>query len=802
MKVSDMAKRGPVSRRGSKAFYEESVTMKRTFARHTWLRGAALVVAVIAGWRGSVLAATNDLPAAEASAAQAKAAEDAANTEWNSREMARSATREIARSERQKAQAALDAAAAAQEACKRLGAAAEAASKAAEAEAAPEQKAVRQQAAAQAEAEATAAKELLQQKLATLRTAAERLIADTTTANKATDELFVAEDSLRDKMCAARTAEREVLELKAQAAEQAKAPDALAARQSVNEVAALSAWEVQQWSAVQRNSGSELAEQSGEAARIAADIGALETEPQRKADLTQFAEKATAVKAAADHLIAEKNAAIDAAVAEVYLLRAAAMGGLKPLTPDRWDYAKARHLLVRAGLGGTPQEVEQLHAMGLYKAVDHLLEFHRQPYAAAPFDATPPPAADPLEGKLRCDFIKGQVAGARNGVERGQVGALRQWWLKRMVESPRPLQEKLTLFWHGHFATQDSVVQNSYTVYRQNMLFREHAAGNFGGLLYSIVHDPAMLRYLDNNRNVKGKPNENLAREILELFSMGVDQGYTEKDIVEAARALTGYTYDNATGSFRFDYAQHDTTDKTIFGCTGPWTGDDLVRLILEQPATSHFIAFKLHEFFAYHDPDPETVDHLATVLRTNGYELKPMLRNLFLSEEFYSEKAMGTQIKCPVQVVVGTLRDLGVKQLARYDGLDGAIRDMGQDLLEPPDVKGWRYGRTWISTGSLFSRYNSVADLIKAAPQPSGGGVDLVGVLETGGCNTPAEAVDYLVKACLDKPLADQARQELVATLATLPPRAEWNNRREEANQMLRQLLILILSTPEYQLT
>lgn len=178
------------------------------------------------------------------------------------------------------------------------------------------------------------------------------------------------------------------------------------------------------------------------------------------------------------------------------------------------------------------------------------------------------------------------------------------------------------------------------------------------------------------------------------------------------------------------------------------------------------------------------------------------MLRNLFLSEEFYSDRSRGTQIKCPVQLVVGTLHDLGVKKLARYDMLDHAIREMGQDLLEPPDVKGWRYGRTWISTSRLFLRYNLLADLIHNAPRPDGAGVDLVQVLESGGCNTPPEIVEYLAKTCLNAPLSAEERDTLVASLSQLPPRAEWGKRRDEANRTLRQLLILLLSTPEFQLT
>jgi uncharacterized protein (DUF1800 family) len=388
-------------------------------------------------------------------------------------------------------------------------------------------------------------------------------------------------------------------------------------------------------------------------------------------------------------------------------------------------------------------------------------------------------------------------------MESAQFGQLRQWWLKRMVESPRPLQEKLTLFWHGHFATQYSVVQNSYTTYRQNQLFREHAAGNFGGLLSGLVHDPAMIRYLDNNTNVKGHANENLAREIMELFAMGVDQGYTEKDIREGARALTGYNLDHHTGQFRFVASQHDDGPKTIFGKTGNFTGDDLVTLILEQPSTARFLAGKLFRYFAHEGPSPETIDQLASVLRRNQYELGPMLKNLFLSEAFYSEQAMGTQIKSPVQLVVGTLRDLGVKRVADAGMLDSAVRSMGQEIFEPPDVKGWRYGRPWVNTNRIFLRYNTTAELIRSVPRPGNRrGVDVVGLLAGTGCCTAAEVVDYLAKQCLARPLTADKRKELIDFLGELPPPTQWSSRPAQLNERLQGLLVLMTSMPEYQLT
>lgn len=809
---------------------------------YRWLIGS-VVLLTIAVFSRAVAADGSALQSAEEALKKAQAEEEVYSGEWNSREMARSATREISRSERERTEGALQNLAAAQEDVQKKTAAAEAARQAAAAEQDPNAKAALAETAAKADADLAAAQKRLELKIETMRAVNQRLVEDSRDADEAARDLLVSESLMQEKMAISRAAERTVAELKAKAADEAcaaaaqKAAEELAAVQAaggddqaaaqaaeraaaalkaklaakaaaeaawraVREVEAIAAWETQLWAAVQKSTAHQIVEQTAHAAQLATRIAAGEADPERKKAAEQFAEEENQVKAVAEKLIGEKDAVIESLVAQIYPLRAAAMGGLKPLSPDAWDYAKARHLLVRAGFGGTPQETEKLCAMGLYKAVDYLVDFHRQPAADAALDAAPIQLADTLEGKLRNGFVREQAAAVRRSIVGDQFGRVRQWWLKRMVESPRPLQEKLTLFWHGHFATQQSVVENSYTLYHQNQLFREHAAGNFAGLLYGIVHDPVMIRYLDNHLNVKGHANENLAREIMELFAMGEDQGYTEADIREAARALTGYTYDNNTGQFRVIYDKHDEGEKTIFGQKGNWTGDDLVTLILQQPSTARLVAGKLFEYFAYQNPSPETVDGLASVLRASNYELAPMLKNLFLSEEFYSQRATGTQIKSPVQLVVAMLRDLGANKLTSYGELDGMIREMGQELFEPPDVKGWRYGRAWISANRVLTRYNSAARLVQAAPQAGRSGVDLVGLLESKACQSAADVVDCLAKACLVKPLNEQQRQKLIEFVGQLPPPADWGGQRDEINNRLRALLVLMLSTPEYQMT
>ncbi|MCC6417097.1 MAG: DUF1800 family protein, partial [Gemmataceae bacterium] len=236
----------------------------------------------------------------------------------------------------------------------------------------------------------------------------------------------------------------------------------------------------------------------------------------------------------------------------------AGQDSLQPLSDSAWDYAKARHLLFRAGFGGPPEEVQKLCGLGLRKAVESLVDYRSQPDVeipmAAGFKGLEPPDLVKLSPQERLQVF--QKKKPRDDFQAMQE--LRRWWVTKMIRSPRPLEEKLVLFWHGLFAAEHRTVRNSISMSLQNQLFREHAAGNYAKLLHAILRDPAMLRYLDNNRNVKGKPNENLAREIMELFSMGEGQGYTEQDVREGARALTGYTFDPKTLQPRFLPKSHD----------------------------------------------------------------------------------------------------------------------------------------------------------------------------------------------------------------------------------------------------
>lgn len=506
----------------------------------------------------------------------------------------------------------------------------------------------------------------------------------------------------------------------------------------------------------------------------------------------------------------------------------ASEGGLSPLADKNWDYAQARHLLARAGFGGTPEEIAKLQALGLRGAVDFLVDFQQQPEVDLPFQPDRPSREQVAELLKASPEQKRKLTQQRRQQDLTQLRELREWWIKRMLQTERPLEEKLTLFWHGHFATEHRTVRNSTAMYLQNQQLREHAAGNFGVLLHAIVHDAAMLRYLDNNRNVKGKPNENLAREIMELFALG-EGHYTEQDIKEGARALTGYSFEQPSGKFRFNRSAHDTGEKTIFGQPGDYDGDEFVDLILKQPAAAPFIARKLFVFFVHDNPDDATIDRLARAFRESNYELAPLLKTMFLSREFYSQRAMGTQIKSPVQLIVGTLRTLGLRDL-EAPALTLATRTMGQDLFDPPNVKGWDGGAAWINTNTLFARDNFAAMLIarganlptpglapsgsnkkKRAGQGQGrllpgldiaGKLDIVSLLEAQELSSTAAVVDYLSKTFLAVPLSDAKRTELIEFLGPLPPTDQWPGQRDEIRVKIGGLLVLLMSMPEYQLT
>jgi uncharacterized protein (DUF1800 family) len=280
---------------------------------------------------------------------------------------------------------------------------------------------------------------------------------------------------------------------------------------------------------------------------------------------------------------------------------------------------------------------------------------------------------------------------------------LRAWWLAEMATTPTPLTERMTLFWHNHFVSAQPKVRIARLMYRQNATLRQYALGNFGAFLHAIAKDPAMVLYLDSVQNRKGAPNENFAREVMELFTLG-EGHYSEQDVKEAARAFTGWSLERETGVFVFRRGIHDDGMKTVFGETGRFDGDAVLDLLLARPETAEFLTAKLWREFVSPEPVPGEVSRIARRFRESGYDIKVALRELLVSDAFYAPVNRGVLVKSPVELVVGTLRQL---DLAPATTLPFAVAaaGMGQNLMSPPNVKGWPGGETWINTTTLLAR-------------------------------------------------------------------------------------------------
>jgi uncharacterized protein (DUF1800 family) len=398
---------------------------------------------------------------------------------------------------------------------------------------------------------------------------------------------------------------------------------------------------------------------------------------------------------------------------------------LKPLSARDWNETNARHLLRRAGFGVPAHRAAELAKMGPAEAVDQFINYEKFPQASPAPDWLEPITAEgelrrqvqriyemnlgdrepTEEEKQRFYRERQKLVNELNAEERRDIERLKGWWLRRMLTGQRPLEEKMALFWHGHFATSAQKVKSGYANYQLNKLFRERATGNFKMLAYEVGVTPAMMRYLDNGQNRKGRPNENWARELMELFTLGVGN-YTEDDIKEAARAFTGWSADGEDFAYRPNL--HDEGEKVFMGKRGNLNGNDIVDVIFEQPAASRFITTKLWGYFAYENPEPEIIESLAATFRDCGFELKPVLEQMFRSEAFYSEKALNTRIKSPAELTVSMLGTLDIQPEGVVEAYClQAMRLMGQDLFYPPNVKGWPGGKLWINTNTLMARYN-----------------------------------------------------------------------------------------------
>jgi uncharacterized protein (DUF1800 family) len=358
----------------------------------------------------------------------------------------------------------------------------------------------------------------------------------------------------------------------------------------------------------------------------------------------------------------------------------------------------ARHLLNRTGFEAHAAQIAEYAKYSRTEAVDRLIA------GAVPVARTPAPAwtADfisPRRFRELGDEEKKQFQ--REQLERAIE--LKNWWVTEMLTTPSPLSERMTLFWHNHFTSGLQKVKSGTLMYRQNVLLRKHALGNFGEMLHAVGKDPAMLVYLDSASNRRGQPNENFAREAMELFTLG-EGNYSEQDIREAARAFTGWSINPDTGDFLWRAFAHDAGTKTVLGRSGYFNGDDVLDVLLAHPKMGEFMVAKLWREFVSPDPEAREVARIAKVFRESRFEIRPVLRALLVSDAFYAPHNRGVLVKSPVDLVIGTMRQFDIAYSDPLP-LTFMLRTLGQDLFSPPNVKGWPGGETWINSTTLLVR-------------------------------------------------------------------------------------------------
>ncbi len=457
------------------------------------------------------------------------------------------------------------------------------------------------------------------------------------------------------------------------------------------------------------------------------------------------------------------------------------------------------HLLRRAGLSASRTEQERYLPLGIEGTIDALLNYDQQP--------------EEIDDAEILSLLQGDNP-------RLQPPMVSGWWVYRMLVTRRPLQERMALFWHNHFATSASKVNDGRLMLMQIQLFQRLGVSNFQTLVLEVARDPAMLVWLDGSRNVKGKPNENFARELLELFTMGIGN-YTENDIKEAARAFTGWTFSRITGAFVFNRAQHDEGEKVFLGRRGNFNGDDIVRIAVEHPATATFIARKFYRHFIndIDPPDEKVVAMLAKAFTESGYEIKSLLRRLLTSSAFWSERAFRKRVKSPVEFVVGTLRQVGVGERLRASNLSAGqgqrvllaflrltgqmMRRMGQALLYPPTVAGWDWGTAWISSATMLERMRFAQVLTGPAMGAGGRGRAPRPALTTLNAltgETPPDSLETFVdqlETALDVRLQKETRRKLTEYLQA---KGGLNALSANDRELINGALQIVFASAEYQ--
>ena len=387
--------------------------------------------------------------------------------------------------------------------------------------------------------------------------------------------------------------------------------------------------------------------------------------------------------------------------------------GAQAAPPSRLLEVQARHLLGRTGFAPTQAEVDRITGQPASVVVANLIQGAK---AARPLHPPPDFVNEPPPIPYRLLKSKDEQQAQRQQQLREGLD-MKTWWVREMIETPAPLEERMTLFWHNHFATSQQKVNSAQAMWHQHLLLREQALGNFRSLLHGVAKDPAMLVYLDGANSRKEAPNENFAREVMELFTLGeATQGgnYTEQDIKEAARAFTGWSVEREDFSYRYRPAFHDNGDKILLGARGNLDGDAALDVLLAQPAAARFVIGKLWKEFVSPQPDPAQVERIAARFRNSGYDIGTALGDLLLTDAFWADANRGSLIKSPVDLVVGTVRQFG---FSFTDATPFALKtaQLGQSLLMPPNVKGWPGQNDWIDATTLLERKRFTEQLFRA---------------------------------------------------------------------------------------
>jgi uncharacterized protein (DUF1800 family) len=465
----------------------------------------------------------------------------------------------------------------------------------------------------------------------------------------------------------------------------------------------------------------------------------------------------------------------------------------QPTDSDPWSPKWAAHLYRRAGFGPTRGELREAVSAGLEPTLEKFFATPTESRKREPVVYGPPPI--------------NRTTGMADAT--GQAAVLRAAWVGRLIDGTEPLREKLALFWHNHFATGIQKVNDGALMERQGELLFQHALGSFRHLLSEVSRDPAMLVWLDSNQNVKARPNENFAREVMELFTLGVGN-YTEKDIQEAARAFTGWH--QTAGRFTFVRGQHDSGPKTVLGRHGEWDGDDVLKILLEQPACAKFLVRKLYQFFVNENvaPPDALLAPLTDAFRKSDYDIAVPVRTILRSKHFFSAYAYRQKVKWPVEYAVGVARMVGVGLTGRITvnpyALLGVLELMGQQLYAPPNVKGWEGGRAWLNTATVLARHNFAHSLVNGMGdlneyarrfnlQTFFPAVDPVAFLRRLEITEPTAVVDHYADLLLPGDCRPAVKAKLAAHIA------DGGKDPQVFAQRCRDAVFVLLTLPEYQL-